>query len=157
MYKVIRDQQEKVGFWDFARGKWCEGTEERHMKTADYTLEGYEDKILIERKKNIAEFARNINESRFVRELERMENVEFPYVVLEFDMIDLMTFPASADLPPSVKRKIRVRGPFILKRLTEFQMKYKTKFIFAGPYGKEVAGSLFIRFIESLENGNESS
>src|SRR5215210_7578524 len=71
-YTVLRDTREQQG-WIFEQGKLCNGTISKALKTGDYTLVGFESILCVERKKNVAEFAKNIIEKRFENELTRME------------------------------------------------------------------------------------
>ena len=50
------------------------------LKTGDYTVEGFEDRLCIERKQSVSEIASNITQKRFTKELERM--AEFPHSFL---------------------------------------------------------------------------
>ena len=119
------------------------------MHTGDYTLRGYESVLTIERKGGIAEFARNIHEERFERELERMAQFKYAYVILEFTMRDVLSYPVGSGIPRNKWKFLRFRGPYILKRITEIMVKYPSiQLLFCGDAGKEVAASIFKRIIE---------
>ena len=127
--RILRDTREKKGYWTFA-GKRCKSTA---LKTGDYTLEGYEDVLCIERKKSCSELAQNIvHKSRaFWRELERMQEFEHRYLILEFTEEELGGFPWKSDLPRYIKRKIRAKGPFLISKIIEIE-EMGIKVIFAG-------------------------
>ena len=154
-YTVIRDTREKEGQgWQFRasastkKGSLCLGTERVKLDTGDYTLEFFEEKLCIERKGSVAEFAGNTVQERFERELVRMKEYKYSFILLEFTMEELIKFPTGARLPSSVKRKI-MRGTFILKRLLEFMRDYPNiHFIFCGDHGKQVCESIFKRILE---------
>lgn len=153
-YKVIRDSSEKEGHgWLFAPSKVCLGTEVRSLYTADYTIVGHEESFVIERKGSVAEFYGNLFEERFIDELERLDQFVHPFAVLEFTMSDILSFPYGSGIPKRLWRKLRNKGPFILKTLLEFELRYKTRFILAGKKGKEVAQSLFKRILELNPEG----
>ena len=81
---VIRDTREQKtgnGWW-FPESSLCAGTVVQTLKSGDYTLEGFEETFVIERKSGTAEIAQNINEGRFVRELERLEEFRFPFLLV---------------------------------------------------------------------------
>ena len=137
-FTVIRDQQEKSNYWDFNKG-FLSNTVEAHLKTGDYTLDGLENIICIERKGKVGEFAQNIYQKRFPKCLERMKDIKYSCVILEFDMFDIQTYPESAGLPWKIRKKIRVKPHDIIRRMTEFQVLYGTNFILAGSYGREYA------------------
>ena len=146
-YTVIRDTREQNG-WFFSESSNCNGTISGTLKTGDYTLKDYENILCVERKATINEFSQNITQKRFEKELERMQEFEYSFILLEFDMFDLYTFPKSANLPSRIKAQIKITPQFILKKLIEYELKYKTKIIFCGQYGKEISSSIFKRVIE---------
>ena len=69
-------------------------------------------------------------------------------------MYDLINYPASLKLNYQQKKKIRLRGSFILKRLVEFSILYKAQILFCGKHGERVADSIFKRIVE-IENGRD--
>jgi len=158
-YTIIRDtrEKEKKG-WQWRKSMYCEGTVDGTMKTGDYTLEGYEGVLTIERKGRISEFAKNINEARFGKELERMTQFKHAYVILEFTMRDLLNYPVGSGIPRHKWRYLKFKGPFILKKLTEMMRDYPTiHFVLAGDAGKETASSIFKRIVESERANSDST
>lgn len=148
-YTVIRDTQEKKG-WVFPQSEYCKGVVDLKLPTGDYTLVGLEKILCIERKGAIAEFAQNITSVRFHKELERMRLFKYAYLLLEFTMEDLLKFPVGAAIPAYIKRKIKVRGPFILLKYIEYTHEYPNMhIILCGNKGQEVARSIFKRVLEN--------
>lgn len=148
-YTVIRDTREHEDKgWSFASSSCCQGTNTSKLDTGDYSLEGREEDLCIERKGSVAEFAKNVTEKRFERELERMEEFKYAFIILEFSMEDLISYPDGSGIPYSKRRYLKFRGPFILKRLIELQLQYKSKILFCGTKGKEVCSSIFKRVVE---------
>lgn len=146
---ILRDSREQRGHgWNFGLVDGFESTKILGMKTGDYTIEGYEDVLCVERKGSVLEIAQNITQPRFENELKRLEFIEHSFVVCEFDMYEIMTFPNSAKVAWNVKASIKIKPEFILKRINEFQLKYKTKWIFAGAYGHKMVCSIFKRVAE---------
>lgn len=162
-YTVIRDTREKKGqgwlFREEEGGSYasdkkkkssplCMGTEIIKLDTGDYTLENFEEVLCIERKGSVSEFAGNTVQDRFERELVRMLEFKYAYVLLEFTMEEMIKFPAGARLPKRVKYKI-MKGNFILKRFLEMTMKYpQIHFLFCGDDGRRVCKSIFKRVLE---------
>jgi len=146
-YKVIKDTREQLG-WEFNPSPSCEGMTIATLKTGDYSLEGFEDKFVIERKGDLSEFSMNITQKRFHSELERLESFELPFVILEFTMEDIYKFPQSTQIPPSKYQLIKITPQFIVKALLDIEVQFKTKIILAGKFGREVASSLFKRVCE---------
>ena len=147
-YTVIRDTREQEG-WSFSTSASCEGTVSEKLDTGDYSLHGYEDVFTIERKGCISEFAKNVVQDRLERELERMNSIKHAYIILEFNMEDLINYPQSLRLNYHQKKKIKLRGSFILKRMLEISLKYKPRILFCGEHGQQVADSIFKRVVES--------
>lgn len=147
-YQVIRDSREQNG-WDFTAGSSCEGTIVEGLKTGDYSIKGYEHILTIERKGSISELAHNLVQERFDRELERMEFFKYSFLILEFNMEDLIAYPKGSSVPPWKRNNIKLNPFFLLKRLLEIEIKFKVKVIFAGKHGKTVASSIFKRVIEN--------
>jgi len=92
-YTIIRDNQEKSNYWTFNANKYCDGTICEHLVTGDYTIRGLEDKFTIERKANTGEFSGNITKARFERELSRMDKLDHSFLILEFTLEDMYSFP----------------------------------------------------------------
>lgn len=155
-FTVIRDDREKAGHgWTFGplteQGvELCRGTEIRRLATADYTLDGFEDVLAIERKANIAEFVKSITDRNFELELRRMESIDVAQVILEFGIVDLMNWPKSAGLSPYVTRKLPFQGSGVLLSMFSSLMVAHPHigFTFAEFYGRDLALKLFKRTIE---------
>ena len=140
LFTVCVDTREKDG-WTFPNMVI------KTLKTGDYSIEGYEDIFVIERKGCIGEFCKNLVQKRFERELQRLESYAHPFIFLEFDFDKIMLFPEGSGIPRRVWPHLRVNPKFLLKRLSELQLKYKTKILFVGDYGKQMAISLFYRIV----------
>jgi hypothetical protein len=149
-YTVVRDTWEKEAQgWFFSKTNRCDGTVCRHLKTGDYSIDGLEETITIERKGSVKEFVTNLHEARFVKQLERMAEFPVAVVILEFEFDQLARWPDSCpirveNLPAYLRRpgcglaafwKMRLRFPTV-------------EFLFAGKFGREAASSLFKRVVE---------
>lgn len=143
-YTVCRDTKEQVrgNRWEFPN------MVEESLKTGDYCLKDWPDLIVLERKGCVSEWATNIFEARFVRELERLESFKYPFIILEFELKDIVLFPATSSIPQKVWPKLKVNAGILMKKVSEWSLKYKTKIMFAGPFGKNLAESLFKRVLE---------
>lgn len=154
-FTVVIDTREKSP-WCFSSSSIL-GTEYRKLDTGDYSVVGLEDKLCIERKRNVTELAGNIHEKRFARELERMQDYPYRYLLLESSLTRLIEYPQHEDLPPAVLRKIRVSGKYLLKCVNRMQVKYGVNIIYCGNVfnAQWVATNLMKEVIE-IENGNNS-
>jgi len=151
-FVILRDSREQRGHgWNFGRKDGFNSTKVQCLKTGDYTIEGYEDILCIERKGSIVEIAGNVTQKRFENELERMCSIEHSFIICEFDFYELMTFPNSAKVAWSVKKSFKITPTFIMKRINEFQLNYPAKWLFTGAYGQQVANSIIKRIIEKYE------
>jgi len=157
-YAVLRDTREKEDQgWRWKKSKYCAGTIVRKLDTGDYTLEGMENYLAIERKGSISEWAKNVTEARFERELERLDSIQHPWILLEFNMTDVLNYPVGSGIPRSKWRWLKFRGPFILKRMTEMMCKHRVRIVLCGANGKEVAANIFKRTIEHVEANSSKS
>lgn len=91
-YTVIRDTREQRG-WNFDASDRCLGTQIGTLKTGDYSLLGFEDQFVIERKGSPAELATNLFQKRFHAELARLDKFKHAYLFLEFGMEHVINFP----------------------------------------------------------------
>jgi hypothetical protein len=98
------------------------------LKTGDYSVFGLESVITVERKRNPAEIAGNLfkDRERFERELDRMRDFQECHIVLCFSLSDLLAYPYDkpSSLPAYVRKKIRLSGKALLKRMLELQRTY---------------------------------
>lgn len=149
-FYVIRDIQEKRGFWEFSPSKYCAGTKEQHLLTADYTIEGMEHIFAIERKASTGEIAGNVCTKQFENELKRAMKFKHFFIVCEFTLADVLRFPFNSSIPKAVWPRLKITSHLLLKRIIELEMKYKCTFVFAGDAvsAKEFARSVFKRMIE---------
>ena len=156
-YTVLRDTSEKDNYgWFFGETDRCAGTVEKNLYTADYSLDGYYDDktFVIERKGSVSEFVGNITNKEkwddFKQELQRLEEFRYPFVICEFPFSLLKSYPVGSNIPKSKWKDIRVTPQFLLKRMQEIYLHFKTQFIFTDTpeLGKEIASGLFKRMTE---------
>lgn len=122
-YTILYDQQEGHP-WTFQniRQNASDGgrqiiipTKKVHLKTGDYTIEGFEDRLTIERKSMtdcVGTFGGG--RERFERELARMSEMEFGCVIIEATMgacLDYMNSDEYIDRDPKFKPKSFFRTP----------------------------------------------
>lgn len=155
VFNIIRDTREQKDFWTFANYREVDSVIDRKLDTGDYTVEGFENNLCIERKHSVAEIAKNIIEDRFERELERMKEFYYPYMILEFGLDDVYNYPNVSCVPKSVRKRVKIRGPFIFKKLAEMSVKYQVSLIPCGhpKYAEEMAISLMKRVFEVEKYG----
>lgn len=141
-YTVLKDNKEKSG-WFFYPDKDCAGMKDVHLKTADYTIEGLEELLCIERKKTVAELSQNITELRFAKEIERMMKFKYRYIICEFDMYKITVFPKESGLPEHIIKKLKIPPGYIKLKISEYE-RAGIKVILAG---NKYQGFLFAKKI----------
>lgn len=86
--KVIVDTREKEGYsFDPERFETIHGA----LQAGDYSLEGHEESVAVERK-TLDDFVSTVIRSRerFTRELEKLERYEVSCIVIEADLSDIL-------------------------------------------------------------------
>jgi ERCC4-type nuclease len=125
------------------------------LDTGDYSIEGLEDILAIERKKSASEFANNVVEKRFVDVVERLSNIKYAFLLLEFDLKDILKYPFGSTVPKKVWNKIRISPAFLMKHILELQMYHNIIVCFCGnsKNAQEMAEYIFnkIFYIEKIK------
>jgi hypothetical protein len=141
-YEIIRDTREQAGWW-FGEDDQCFGTVEKKLDTGDYTLKGLESVLAIERKGCIAEFAVNINEKRFENELDRLDEFDHAFLLLDFNPDDLEKFPVGSNIPSYKQKYIRVSPNYIRSKIVDYSLRHSTQILITGGFGKKYAKDIF--------------
>lgn len=126
-FKVIVDTREQQP-WEFERT----AVANRKLDTGDYSVEGYENLLCIERKKSVSEIANNITESRFKDVISRMSQYKYSFLICEFDLEDIYRYPIGSNVPKRMWDKIKITSGFIMKNLLEIQLKHNIHVVFCG-------------------------
>ena len=124
-FKVIIDTREQQP-WEFERTV----AEHRKLDTGDYSIEGYENILCIERKKSVSEIANNITESRFKDVIKRMNSYKYSFIILEFSLNDIYRYPIGSNVHKHMWSKIKISYGFIIKNLLELQLNNNIKILF---------------------------
>jgi len=137
--KIIVDTREKKP-WNFS--SYDIEIVSQKLDEGDYTTQAIYDlekesgqKILrIERKKSVSEIAGNLgkstNRERFYREMERLEDYEFKYIIMEFPTQELARYPYGAGIPKKLRAKIKMRGKYILSLLDQIEADYGVEILY---------------------------
>jgi hypothetical protein len=126
-FTIIIDTREQIP-WEFG----FHNTAKKKLDTGDYTIEGFENILAIERKKSVSEIATNLSENRFSDVLDRLSKIKHSYMVFEFSLDEVYSFPVGSDIPKKLWDKLRISGNYIIKRLIEIQLKYNIQVVFCG-------------------------
>lgn len=154
--KIIIDSREQVDFWEFSHAGY--ETIVKGLKSADYSIEGFEDQISIERKKTPAELAQNLGKyiTRFRNELERLRTYKVKYVLLEFSLNDLLIYPIGSDVPRKLWKFIKMNGKYMVKLVDELAAEYDIQFLYCNNKSEAEATALQILETFYAEVSNEN-
>ena len=146
---ILKDTREKQG-WDFESSEKCEAQIDIGLKTGDYTLEGLETSLCIERKASTGELAMNLGKKRktFEAEIERMSHFRWAYIICEFSIDDLMTFPQNSGIPKSKWKFIRMNGKFMWRKLSEYEEDHGIQIVFCDD--RETAKDRVLRIFDDV-------
>jgi ERCC4-type nuclease len=125
--KIIIDTREQRP-WSFDEY----ATANRKLDTGDYSVEGLENVLAIERKRNVAEIANNITESRFKDVIDRLKSFKYAFILLEFDLNNVLEYPVGSTIPKRLWSKIRISPQYLLKHIIELQTDHAIHVIFCG-------------------------
>lgn len=130
--KIICDTREKKDYFTFATYDDVEVISYK-LKTGDYSIEGYENKITIDRKRTSGEFYINLGSSskRVKKEMDRMVEFDHAYFVMSFPESDLLTFPKNSGIPYKRWKYLKMGAPALRKTFYEIREQYPSiEFIF---------------------------
>lgn len=102
------------------------------LDTGDYSLKGLEDIFCIERKGSVSEFANNITEKRFKDVVARLSKIPHSFLLLEFNLEDVLIYPVGSSVPKRMWDKLRITPKFLLKHINELQLLHNIKILFCG-------------------------
>lgn len=128
-YTIICDTREKTP-WSFKETETCTGSIIKKVDYGDYSIAGLEDLIFIERKATPSEIAGNITEARFKKLLKTASSFKYKFIICEFSLPNLLSFPYSSSLPKRIVKTIRIKGPFILSQLQNYSIEYGMNVVF---------------------------
>lgn len=147
-FTIIIDTREQKP-WTFENHT----TANHKLDTGDYSIQGLENLVTIERKRNVAEIANNITESRFQDVIDRLSKIKYSFILLEFDLQNVLDYPIGSTIPKRLWSKIRITPAFLLKHLLELQLEHNIKVIFCGSSSNAEKMALSIlKKIHRIEN-----
>lgn len=119
------------------------------LDVGDYSLEGFQDKICIERKKDVNELINNFtaNKDRLINEMERMASVSHKFMIIESELSEILT-PAKYFLAnKNIKSNLPAASlpAIVMKGLLDLIFKYNIHVIFAGFKARNITRGLLIK------------
>lgn len=130
----------------------------KHTKVdaGDYTIEGMETIITIERKASADELLNNFyeNKDRILAEFDRMKDYKFKFIVVEQDLETVMN-PQSYYINHSKKNRRSPMVPVavVMENLTNIMLKHNVHVIFAGSKAAKITKCLLLRAYELHSKG----
>lgn len=157
-FTVIKDTREQDGYY-FSAFNTCAGMIEHKLDTGDYTIQGLEDKICVERKGCVEELAVNLGQKKyaFLNEIDRMKIFPHKFLILEFSLEDLLKFPDETRIPIKNKASLKITGKYMIKCLMEFALYNNVQVLFCGDKHNAflAVSSLFKRINEMYTIGRK--
>jgi hypothetical protein len=146
-FTIIVDTREQQP-WSFEHHV----TAHRKLDTGDYSIEGLESIVAIERKKSVNEIANNIVESRFKDVISRLSQIKYPFILMEFDINHILNYPIGSNLPKKMWDKVKISPAFLMKNILDWQIKHNIKALFCGsPSDAEQTAQYILKKIHYLE------
>lgn len=146
-FTIIRDTREQDGCgWEFRASPNCAGMEREKLDVGDYSIKGYESKVMIERK-TIGDLWNTLGRDwdRFLRELDRAKDHKIKFLIIEANLADLDRGFSYSKVPPEN----------IHAKLISLQVKHNVHVIFAGRIDKarEYTRRLLAKLFKYCEEG----
>ena len=152
-FVIIVDTREQIP-WEFG----YHDTAKRKLDTGDYSIEGFENILAVERKRSVSELATNLSEKRFKDVLTRLSKIKHPYMVFEFSLDEVYKFPVGSDIPKKLWDKLKISGNYIIKRLIEIQLEYGIQVVFCDdPSNAERFTASLMKRIYERYNNNQTN
>lgn len=152
-FTIIIDTREQQP-WTFAQY----ATAHKKLDTGDYSVEGLENILAIERKKSVNEIANNIVEPRFKDVIHRLSQIKYAFILLEFDINHILNYPIGSSLPKKLWDKVKISPAFLMKNILDWQIQHNIKTIFCGsPSDAEDVAQHILKKIFYLELNNRKS
>ncbi len=151
-FTVVKDTREQDGYY-FKPHNTCAGMVEHKLDTGDYTIQGLEDKVCIERKGCVEELAVNLGQKKhtFLDEIDRMSPFPHKFLILEFSLDDLIKFPDETRIPTKKLSSVKITGKYMLKCLFEFQLYNNVQVLFCGnKYNAFIAVSSILKRVNEM-------
>jgi len=126
-FTIIIDTREQQP-WDFPEHTVAH----KKLDAGDYSIEGLENILAIERKKSVNEIANNIVESRFKDAILRLSQHKYSFLLLEFDIENVLNYPIGSNLPKRLWDKVKITPAFLMKHIVDWQIVHNIKVIFCG-------------------------
>ncbi len=153
--KLLIDTREKTPFnfdgdSDFSAIEYCK------IDAGDYTIDGLQGVVAVERKASADELLNNFleNKQRIYAEFARMDGYKLKVIVIEQDLETIMT-PNSYYINRAHKNKASPYMPpaVVLSNLIDLMLQHGVQIIFAGSKAANITKKILLRAHELHEKG----
>jgi ERCC4-type nuclease len=125
------------------------------LDAGDYSIEGLQHLLGIERKKSVNEIANNITEPRFKDAIARLAELKYSFLLLEFDIENILNYPIGSNLPKRLWDKIKISPAFLMKHVLDWQLVHNINVIFCGDSSSaERTAEMILKKIYYIEKDN---
>jgi ERCC4-type nuclease len=152
---LLVDSREKH-YWDFECDDAFDKVEYRKLDAGDYSIEGLEDVIVIERKATIDELFNNFtkDKKRIAAEFDRLEDHPFKFIVIEETCDDIMN-PHKYYIN---KKGINTQSPkmpvaVVTSNLTKLMLERNVHVIFGGLRAQAMARGILLHAYDLYRKG----
>jgi len=152
---LIIDTREKYP-WDFEGDQAFEDVRYEKLDAGDYSIEGLEDIIVIERKATVDELFANFtkDKKRIIAEFERLKNHRFKIIVVEETCDDIMN-PNKYYVN---KKKINRKSPkmpvaVVTSNLTKLMLEHDVHIIYGGMRAQAMAKGILLHAYDLHRKG----
>ncbi len=104
------------------------------LDSGDYSIDGLQQFVIIERKSGVGELAGNISEPRFKDCLQRISEAKYKFLIIECDLQDVIQYPVGTNIPKRIWDKLKINSNFLLSFISQIQVNYGIHVIFAGDH-----------------------
>lgn len=140
--KIIRDSREQL---PYSFDRWPVSVQVSGIPTGDYSINGFEDKIAVERKSlnDLVSCLMGKNRDRFEKELTRARSYQVFAVVIEANLFQIMGKQYHSVMNPDA----------VMQSITAFYIRYGVPFLFAGDRsgGEYVTFSLLQKYVQEIQ------
>lgn len=154
---VVQDTREKNP-WDFSDDAKFAAVKVEKLDYGDYSIEGLEDVVVIERKADANELFQNFahHRTRLEAEFERMRDCMVKFIVIEQTLEDLLrpeNYFAIQQRRVKTSTNPRFAPALVINALQEAAMIHNIHIIFAGKKAKSMARGLLLKAYELHRKG----
>ena len=151
---IIADTRDKKP-WNFLEDELFLGTTRQKVEYGDYTIEGLEHLIFMERKANAKELAQNITEKRFHKLMEMAQEFKYKYIIVECPFEHLLEYPKYEQISAETKKKIKIHPNLLLSYFARVTIEYGINVLFCSSVkGGQAMAYRLLRQIYRREKDN---